>query len=86
MEYILVIILSAAFTLGYFYFKKNSVSSIKPQAVKKDELIENYKLELLELLNKKYTEARKTTSKIPFKRSMTSFINQVNVLDKTICT
>ena len=52
MEYILVIILSAAFTLGYFYFKKNSVSSIKPQAVKKDELIENYKLELLELLNK----------------------------------
>jgi hypothetical protein len=52
MEYILLIILSAAFTLGYFYFKKNSASFIKPQAVKKDELIESYKLELLEILDK----------------------------------
>lgn len=52
MEYILLIILSTAFTLGYFYFKKNNATFIKPQAVKKDELIQSYKLELLELLNK----------------------------------
>ena len=52
MEYFLVIILTTAFTLGYFYFKRSSASFVKPQAVKKDELIENYKLELLEILDK----------------------------------
>ena len=52
MEYILLIILSVAFTLGYFYLKKNSAGLTKPPAVKKDELIESYKLELLEILDK----------------------------------
>lgn len=52
MEYILAIILSAIFTVIYFYFKKNRTGFIKPPAVKKDELIENYRLELLEILKK----------------------------------
>ena len=52
MEYFLAIILSAVFTVIYFYFKNNRVSFIKSPAVKKDELIENYKLELLEILEK----------------------------------
>lgn len=52
MEYILAIVLSAVFTLVYFYFKKNSSSFIKPEAVKKDELIMAYKLELFGILEK----------------------------------
>ena len=52
MEYILAIVLSAIFTVIYFYLKKNRAGFVKPKAVKKDELIMAYKLELFEILEK----------------------------------
>ena len=53
MEYIFALILSAIFTIVYIYFrKKNTNSFFKPKALKKEELIENYKLELLDILEK----------------------------------
>jgi hypothetical protein len=52
MEYILALILSAIFTVVYLYFKKNKTTFIKPKAVKKEELIEGYRVELLEILKK----------------------------------
>ena len=53
MEYILALILSTIFTIVYIYFrKKNTNSFFKPKALKKEELIENYKLELLDILEK----------------------------------
>jgi hypothetical protein len=83
MEYILVIILSAAFTLGCFYFKKNGVSSIKPQAVKKDELIESYKQQLLEILDKyednkdlQFEEKLKFLKKVNHELSMNIFFEK----------
>lgn len=53
MEYIFALILSTIFTIVYIYFrKKNTNSFFKPKALKKEELIENYKLELLNILEK----------------------------------
>ena len=52
MEYIFAIILSTIFTIVYIYFRKNKTVFIKPKAVKKDELIQNYRVELLEILEK----------------------------------
>ncbi len=52
MEYIFALVLSGFATAIYFYFKNRKIIEIKPQAIKKDELIENYKLELLEILEK----------------------------------
>ena len=53
MEYIFALILSTIFTIVYIYFrKKNTNSFFKPKALKKEELIENYKLELLDILEK----------------------------------
>jgi hypothetical protein len=52
MEYLLAIILSAILTIIYIYFRKNKIDLVKPKSIKKSELIENYRLELLELLEK----------------------------------
>ena len=53
MEYIFALILSTIFTIVYIYFKKKNTNSFfKPKALKKEELIENYKLELLNILEK----------------------------------
>ena len=53
MEYIFALILSTIFTIVYIYFRKNNTNSFfKPKALKKEELIENYKLELLDILEK----------------------------------
>ena len=53
MEYIFALILSTIFTIVYIYFrKKNTNSFFKSKALKKEELIENYKLELLDILEK----------------------------------
>ena len=52
MEYILALILSAVFTVVYIYLRKNKTVFVKPKAVKKDELIQGYKVELLEILEK----------------------------------
>ena len=53
MEYILGIILSTIFTIVYIYLRKNRTNSfIKPKVLRKEELIENYKLELFQILEK----------------------------------
>jgi len=52
MEYIFALILSAIFTIIYLYFKNNKTNFVKPKAVKKEELIESYRVELLEILEK----------------------------------
>lgn len=52
MEYLFALMLSAFFTLVYIYLKKNKTTFVKPKAVKKEELIENYRVELLEILEK----------------------------------
>ena len=53
MDIFIALILSTIFTIVYIYFrKKNTNSFFKPKALKKEELIENYKLELLDILEK----------------------------------
>ena len=51
MEYILALILSAIFTFIYISLRKKSVIP-KSKAIKKEELIEAYRLELLDILEK----------------------------------
>ena len=51
MEYIFALILSTIFTIVYIYFnKRNTTFVVKTKALKKEELIENYKLELFQIL------------------------------------
>ncbi len=50
MEYLLALLLSALFTVVFIYFKKNKIIATKPAVVKKDELIQGYKDELLQIL------------------------------------
>lgn len=52
MEYILALVLSAIFTVVYLYFKNNKTNFVKPKAIKKEELVESYRVELLEILEK----------------------------------
>lgn len=52
MDIFIALILSAFFTVVYIYFRKNKTIFVKPKAVKKDELIQNYRVELLEILEK----------------------------------
>ena len=52
MDILIALVLSAFFTVIYIYFRKNKTIFIKPKVVKKDELIQNYRLELLEILEK----------------------------------
>ena len=50
MEYIVALLLSALFTFIFISFKKKNSSLTKSKVVKKDELIESYKLELQDIL------------------------------------
>lgn len=52
MEYIFALVLSGLTTIIYFYFKNKKMIQIKPKVIKKEELIENYRLELFEILEK----------------------------------
>lgn len=52
MDILIALVLSVFFTVVYIYFRKNKTVFIKPKAVKKDELIQNYRVELLEILEK----------------------------------
>ena len=52
MDIFIALILSAFFTVVYIYLRKNKTIFVKPKAVKKDELIMAYKLELFEILEK----------------------------------
>ena len=83
MEYILAIVLSAIFTVIYFYLKKNREGFVKPKAVKKDELIQNYRVELLEILEKyednkdlQFQERIKFLKRVNYELSMNIFFDE----------
>lgn len=72
MEYVLALILSAIFTGIFIFYKKNKMTCIKPALVKKDELIQNYKNELFEIL-----EANKENKQLQLQERI-KFIKRVN--------
>ena len=84
MEYIFAIILSTIFTIVYIYFKKrNTTFVVKTKALKKEELIENYKLELFQILencdnNKEleHQERVKFLKKVNYELSMNIFFEK----------
>lgn len=88
MEYILALILSAVFTIVYLYFKNNKTNFVKPKAVKKEELVENYRLELLEILEKyednkelQLQEKLKFLKKVNYELSMNIFFEKEEARD-----
>jgi disulfide oxidoreductase YuzD len=72
MEYILALILSAVLTITFIFFKKNKSTFIKPAVVKKDDLIQSYKYELLEIL-----EENKENKELQFQEKI-KFLKRVN--------
>lgn len=72
MEYILALILSALFTMIFLFYKKNKRTFVKPVVVKKDELIQNYRDELLEIL-----EVHKDNKELQFQERI-KFLKRVN--------
>ena len=72
MEYLLELLLSALFTVVFIYFKKNKIIATKPAVVKKDELIQGYKDELLQIL-----EEHKENKELQFQEKI-KFIKRVN--------
>lgn len=67
MEYVLALLLSALFTIIFIFFKKKNSSVPKSKAVKKSELTESYRLELLDILeNTKDDKALQMQEKIKF--------------------
>ena len=72
MEYFLALTLSAIFTVVFIYYKKSKITFIKPAAVKKDELIQGYKDELLQIL-----EEHKENKELQFQEKI-KFIKRVN--------
>ena len=88
MEYIFALILSAIFTIVYLSFKKNKTIFIKPKAVKKEELIENYKVELLNILEKyennkelQLQEKLKFLKRVNYELSMNIFFEKEEARD-----
>ena len=88
MEYILALILSALFTIVYLYFKNNKTNFVKPKAIKKEELVENYRLELLEILEKyednkelQLQEKLKFLKKVNYELSMNIFFEKEEARD-----
>ena len=72
MEYLFALVLSAFFTFIYIYLKKSKTVFVKPKAVKKDELIQGYKDELLQIL-----EEHKENKELQFQEKI-KFIKRVN--------
>ena len=88
MEYIYALILSAIFTIVYLYFKNNKTNFVKPKAIKKEELVENYRLELLEILEKyednkelQLQEKLKFLKKVNYELSMNIFFEKEEARD-----
>ena len=88
MEYIFALILSAILTVVYLYFKKNKTIFIKPKAVKKEELIESYRVELLEILKKyednkelQLQEKLKFLKRVNYELSMNIFFEKEEARD-----
>ena len=88
MEYIFALILSAVFTIVYLYFKNNKTNFVKPKAVKKEELVENYRMELLKILEKyednkelQLQEKLKFLKKVNYELSMNIFFEKEEARD-----
>ena len=84
MEYILALLLSAGLTLVFIYFKKNKDVVIKSAPVKKEELIQAYKEELLYILeeNKENKELQvqekiKFIKRVNYELSMNIFFDEI---------
>ena len=84
MEYILALLLSAGLTLIFIYFKKNKNVVIKSAPVKKEELIQGYKEELLNILeeNKDNKELQvqekiKFIKRVNYELSMNIFFDEI---------
>jgi hypothetical protein len=72
MEYVLALLLSTVLTVIFIYFKKNKEVVIKKVPVKKEELIQGYKEELLNIL-----EENKENKELLFQEKI-KFIKRVN--------
>jgi hypothetical protein len=72
MEYVLALLLSAVLTVIFIYFKKNNNVAIKSAPVKKEELIQAYKEELLNIL-----EDNKDNKELQFQEKI-KFLKRVN--------
>ena len=88
MEYVFALVLSAVFTIVYLYFKKNKTIFIKPKVIKKEELVENYRVELLEILEKyednkelQLQEKLKFLKKVNYELSMNIFFEKEEARD-----
>ena len=84
MEYILALLLSAGLTLIFIYFKKNRNVVIKSAPVKKEELIQGYKEELLNILEEnkdnkelQFQEKIKFLKKVNYELSMNIFFDEI---------
>ncbi len=84
MEYILALLLSAGLTLVFIYFKKNKDVVIKSAPVKKEELIQGYKEELLNILEEnkdnkelQFQEKIKFLKKVNYELSMNIFFDEI---------
>jgi len=84
MEYILALFLSAGLTVVFIYFKRNKNVVIKSAPVKKEELILEYKEELLNILeenkeNKKLQvqEKIKFLKRVNYELSMNIFFDEI---------
>ena len=84
MEYILALVLSAMLTVAFMFYKKNKTIFVKPTVVKKDELIQNYRDELLELLEKnkenkdlQFQEKIKFLKRVNYELSMNIFFDEI---------
>ena len=83
MEYLFALVLSAFFTFIYMYLKKSKTVFVKPKAVKKDELIQSYRVELLEILEKyednkelQFQEKLKFLKRVNYELSMNIFFEK----------
>jgi hypothetical protein len=83
MEYIFALVLSGLTTIIYFYFKNKKMIQIKPKVIKKEELIENYRLELFKILEKyegnnelQLEEKLKFLKKVNYELSMNIFFEK----------
>lgn len=88
MEYVFALVLSAVFTIVYLYFKKNKTIFIKPKAIKKEELVENYRVELLGILEKyennkelQLQEKLKFLKRVNYELSMNIFFDKEEARD-----
>ncbi|MDZ7817438.1 MAG: hypothetical protein U5K55_01985 [Aliarcobacter sp.] len=88
MEYLLALLLSAALTIVFIYYKKNKTTFVKSAVIKKDELIQSYKDELFEILeaNKQNKELQlqeriKFIKKVNYELSMNVFFDEVEAKD-----